>query len=85
MNAVNNTTNREIGNGRRRITDPPWSSHVAALVRMSGARVFPVFFPKTQYKKEKALQELIQPVPKALLAPKRPTFLKAIGWSAISR
>ncbi|BBO68371.1 acyltransferase [Desulfosarcina alkanivorans] len=31
--------------GKRRVVDPPWSSHVAALVRMSGARVLPVFFP----------------------------------------
>lgn len=31
--------------GKRCITDPPWSPHVAALVRMSGARVLPVFFP----------------------------------------
>lgn len=28
-----------------RITDPPWSPHVAALVRLSGARVVPIFFP----------------------------------------
>jgi putative hemolysin len=30
---------------QRRITDPPWSSHVATLVHMSGAQVLPVFFP----------------------------------------
>lgn len=30
---------------QRRITDPPWSEHVAALVRMSGATVLPVYFP----------------------------------------
>ena len=30
---------------QRRITDPPWSKHVAALVRMSGAQVLPVYFP----------------------------------------
>jgi putative hemolysin len=30
---------------QQRITDPPWSSHIAALVRRSGARVLPVFFP----------------------------------------
>jgi putative hemolysin len=29
----------------RRVTDPPWRSHIAALARMSGARVLPVFFP----------------------------------------
>jgi len=29
----------------RRIIDPPWSEHVAALVRMSGAAVLPVYFP----------------------------------------
>ena len=29
----------------RRVTDPPWRSHIAALIRMSGARVLPVFFP----------------------------------------
>ncbi len=28
-----------------RITDPSWSSHVASLVRMTGAQVLPVFFP----------------------------------------
>ena len=28
--------------GQRRVTDPPWSKHVAALVRMSGAQVLPV-------------------------------------------
>ncbi len=27
------------------VTDPPWSAHIAALVRMSGAQVLPVFFP----------------------------------------
>lgn len=27
------------------ITDPPWSAHVAGLVRMSGAQVLPIFFP----------------------------------------
>ena len=31
--------------GRRCITDPPWSAHVAAMVRMSGAAVLPVYFP----------------------------------------
>jgi putative hemolysin len=30
---------------RRRITDPPWSPHIAALVRISGAQVLPIFFP----------------------------------------
>jgi putative hemolysin len=30
---------------QRQISDPPWSPHVAALVRMSGAQVLPVFFP----------------------------------------
>jgi putative hemolysin len=30
---------------QRRVTDPPWSAHVAALVRMSGAQVLPVYFP----------------------------------------
>ncbi len=30
---------------RRCITDPPWSAHVAALARLSGADVLPVFFP----------------------------------------
>jgi len=29
----------------RRIIDPPWSRHVAALVRMSGAAVLPIYFP----------------------------------------
>lgn len=29
----------------RRVTDPPWQSPIAALVRMSAARVLPVFFP----------------------------------------
>ncbi len=30
---------------QRRIIDPPWSEHVAALARMSGAAVLPVYFP----------------------------------------
>ncbi|MGD9310783.1 MAG: lysophospholipid acyltransferase family protein [Desulfosarcina sp.] len=30
---------------QHRITDPPWSSHVAAMVRMSGAQVLPIYFP----------------------------------------
>jgi putative hemolysin len=30
---------------QRRVVDPPWSVHLAALVRMSGARVLPVYFP----------------------------------------
>ena len=30
---------------QRRIIDPPWSEHVAALIRMSGASVLPVYFP----------------------------------------
>jgi putative hemolysin len=30
---------------QRQVTDPPWSAHIAALVRMSGAQVLPVFFP----------------------------------------
>jgi putative hemolysin len=30
---------------QRQVTDPPWSTHIAALVRMSGAQVLPVFFP----------------------------------------
>jgi putative hemolysin len=29
---------------QRRITDPPWSAHVAALIRRTGAQVLPVFF-----------------------------------------
>jgi putative hemolysin len=29
----------------RRITDPPWSRHVGALVRRTGAPVLPVYFP----------------------------------------
>ena len=28
-----------------RITDPPWSQHIASLVRLSGAHVLPIFFP----------------------------------------
>ena len=28
-----------------RITDPPWSAHVAAMIRMSGAQVLPIYFP----------------------------------------
>ena len=28
-----------------RVTDPTWSTHIASLVRMSGANVLPVFFP----------------------------------------
>jgi len=30
---------------QHRIIDPPWSPHVGALVRMSGAQVLPVYFP----------------------------------------
>lgn len=37
---------RRISAGRRRaVTDAPWSRHVGALVRRSGAPVLPVYFP----------------------------------------
>jgi len=30
---------------QQRITDPEWSTHIAALIRMSGAQVLPIYFP----------------------------------------